>query len=113
MQGNGAGGTSSGPDAIFAFQHAYYVTRSGEQAHTLVAPEAAVPSAADIQRGIDTIPAGTTHCVQITPGAFVGEYTVVITEHRPDAGTLTYNPQRVATMQIGNRNLIISIGPMP
>lgn len=67
VQGNSAGGTDSGPGAIFGFQHAYYVARSGEQARTLVAADAAVPPAADIQRGIDGIPAGTTHCVRITP----------------------------------------------
>lgn len=113
VQGNGPGGTGSGTDAIFGFQHAYYVTRSGEQARTVVAPDAAVPPAADIQHGIDTIPAGTTHCLQITPGAFVGQYTVVVTEHRPGAAPLGYNPQLVTTMRIGDRTLITGIGPMP
>ncbi|MFD4401570.1 hypothetical protein ACFWPH_02280 [Nocardia sp. NPDC058499] len=113
VQGNGPGGTASGTDAIFGFQHAYYVTRSGEQARTVVAPDAAVPPAADIQHGIDTIPAGTTHCLQITPGAFVGQYTVVVTEHRPGSAPLGYNPQLVTTMRIGDRTLITGIGPMP
>lgn len=113
VQGNGHGGTDSGPEAIFGFQHAYYVARSGEQARTLVAPDAAVPPAPDIQRGIDTVPAGTTHCVRITPGAFVGQYTVVVTEHRPGSAPLAYNPQLVTTMRIGNRTLITGIGPMP
>ncbi len=113
VQGNGPGGTGSGTDAIFGFQHAYYVTRSGEQTRTVVAPDAAVPPAADIQHGIDTIPAGTTHCIQITPGAFVGQYTVVVTEHRPGSAPLGYNPQLVTTMRIGDRTLITGIGPMP
>ena len=113
VQGNGPGGTGSGTDAIFGFQHAYYATRSGEQARTVVVPDAAVPSAADIQHGIDTIPAGTTHCIQITPGAFVGQYTVVVTEHRPGSAPLGYNPQLVTTMRIGDRTLITGIGPMP
>ncbi|MBF6348511.1 hypothetical protein IU448_05685 [Nocardia flavorosea] len=113
IQGNGPGGTGSGTDAIFGFQHAYYVARSAEQARTVVAPDAAVPPAADIQRGIDTIPAGTTHCLRITPGAFVGQYTVVVTEHRPGSAPLGYNPQLVTTMRIGDRTLITGIGPMP
>ncbi|WP_280436519.1 hypothetical protein [Nocardia carnea] len=113
VQGNGPGGTGSGTDAIFGFQHAYYVTRSGEQARALVAPDAAVPGAADIQHGIDTIPPGTTHCIQITPGAFVGQYTVVVTEYRPGSAPLGYNPQLVTTMRIGDRTLITGIGPMP
>lgn len=113
VQGNAAGGTGSGPDAIFGFQHAYYVARSGEQARALVAADAAVPPAADIQRGIDGIPAGTTYCVRITPGAFVGQYTVAVTEYRPGAAPLGYNPQLVTTMRIGDRTLITGIGPMP
>lgn len=113
IQGNGPGGTGSGTDAIFGFQHAYYVTRSGEQARTVVAADAAVPPAADIQRGVDTIPPGTTHCLRITPGAFVGQYTVVVTEHRPGSAPLEYNPQLVTTMRIGDRTLITGIGPMP
>ncbi len=113
VRGNGPGGDASGPEAILAFQHGYYVARSGEQARAVVAPDAAVPSAADIQRGIDTIPAGTTHCVTITPGAFVGQYTVVITEYRAGSPPRGYNPQLVTTMQIGNRTLITAIGPMP
>ncbi|MEU1980539.1 hypothetical protein [Nocardia sp. NPDC019395] len=113
VQGNGPGGTGSGPEAIFGFQHAYYVARSGEQARTLVAPESAIPPAADIQHGIDSIPPGTTHCIQITPGAFVGQYTVAITEYRPGSAPLGYNPQLVTTMRIGDRTLITGIGPMP
>ncbi|WP_328396891.1 hypothetical protein [Nocardia sp. NBC_00416] len=113
VQGNDPGGADSGPAAIFGFQHAYYVTRSGEQARALVAPDAAVPSAADIQRGIDTIPIGTTHCVRIAPGAFVGQYTVSITEYQPGSAPLSYNPQLVTAMRIGDRTLITGIGPMP
>ncbi|MFI5717121.1 hypothetical protein [Nocardia sp. NPDC051750] len=113
VQGNGPGGTGSGPEVIFGFQYAYYVARSGEQARALVAPEAGVPVAADIQRGIDTIPPGTTHCIRITPGAFVGQYTVAITEHRPETAPVGYNPQLVTTMRIGDRTLITGIGPMP
>lgn len=113
VQGNEAGGTDSGPSAIFGFQHAYYVARSGEQARALVAGDAAVPPAADIQRGIDTIPEGTTYCVRIAPGAFVGQYTVTVTEYRPGAAPLGYNPQLVTTMRIGDQTLITGIGPMP
>ncbi|MGI5217621.1 hypothetical protein [Nocardia sp. CA-290969] len=113
VQGNGPGGTGSGPDVIFGFQYAYYVARSGEQARALVAPDAPVPPVADIQRGIDSIPPGTTHCIRVTPGAFVGQYTVAITEHRPGAAPLGYNPQLVTTMRIGDRTLITGIGPMP
>ncbi|WP_406229741.1 hypothetical protein [Nocardia sp. NBC_01009] len=109
IQGNGAGGVDSGPAAIFAFQYAYYVTRSSEQARAVIAPNAAVSSATDIQHGIDTIPAGTTHCVTITPGAFVGQYLVRVSEQRPNALPVAYNAQLVTTARAGGRTLITGI----
>ncbi|WP_280338313.1 hypothetical protein [Nocardia neocaledoniensis] len=112
IQGNGAGGTENGVAAILAFQHAYYVARSGDQARTLVAGDAALPSGADIQAGIDTIPVGTTHCLAITPAAHTGQYFVVITEFRPDEVPIIYNPQLVGTAKVGGKYLITSIGPV-
>ncbi|WP_141810129.1 hypothetical protein [Nocardia bhagyanarayanae] len=109
IQGNGDGGTDSGPDAIFAFQYAYYVTRSAEHARTVVAPNASVPTVEAIQHGIDSIPAGTTHCVAITPGAFAGQYRVVITENRPGRDPMTYNAQLVSVARAGDRTLITGI----
>ncbi|MFE3543285.1 hypothetical protein ACFXK0_09955 [Nocardia sp. NPDC059177] len=112
IQGNGPGGTDSGVSAILAFQHAYYVARSGDQARTLVAANAALPSGADIQAGIDTIPAGTTHCLAIVPGSEDGQYLVTITEYRPDEVPIRYNPQLVGTAVVGGKTLITSIGPV-
>jgi hypothetical protein len=109
IQGNGAGGGDSGPAVILAFQYAYYVTRSSEQARAVVAPDAAVSSLADIQHGIDTIPAGTTHCVTITPGASVGQYLVQISEQRPNARSVAYNAQLVTTARAGGKTLITGI----
>ncbi len=112
IQGNGPGGTENGVAAILAFQHAYYVARSGDQARTLVSGDAALPSGADIQAGIDTIPVGTTHCLAITPAAYAGQYFVVITEFRPDEVPIIYNPQLVGTAKVGGKYLITSIGPV-
>jgi hypothetical protein len=109
IQGNGVGGFDSGPAVIFAFQHAYYVDRSGEQVRATTTADAAVQAADAIQRGIDSIPEGTTHCVAITPGAFAGQYTVVVTEHRPGQQPVTYNPQVVTTTKDGSRTLISAI----
>ncbi|MFE1592480.1 hypothetical protein [Nocardia sp. NPDC058705] len=113
VRGNGAGGTESGIAAILAFQHAYYVARSGDQARTLVSSDAAAPSAAAIQAGIDSTPVGTTHCVEITPGAFAGQYLVKVTAFRPDSAPSTYTPQLVGTAEIGNKTLITSFGAAP
>jgi hypothetical protein len=102
------GGTTSGPDAVLAFQYAYYVDRSGEQARAAVAPDATVSPAAAIQRGIDSIPVGTTHCVRIVTIAD-NRYSVEITEYRPGGAPATYNRQTVTTAVVGGRTLITGI----
>ncbi|WP_446223005.1 hypothetical protein ACTWPB_25215 [Nocardia sp. IBHARD005] len=103
-----SGGTDSGPDAVLAFQYAYYVTRSGEQARAVVTPDADVSPAAVIQRGIDTIPVGTTHCVRITTVA-ADRFTVEVTEFRPAGAPATYTKQSVRTALVGDRTLITGI----
>lgn len=89
VRGNGIGSTGSGADAILAFQHAYYVDRSGAVARAATAPDAWVSTAQTIDAGIATVPVGTHHCVQITPLPD-GRFDVVITESRPDHTSRTY-----------------------
>ncbi|MGK8509106.1 hypothetical protein ACRS5S_13975 [Nocardia asiatica] len=109
VRGNGTGSTASGPDVILAFQHAYYVTRSGAVARALTVPEAAVPPVAVIDAGIASVPAGTQHCVMITP-MLDGRYDVVITELRPDSANRTYR-QFVTVTETGGRSSIVRIAP--
>ncbi len=109
IQGNGVGGFDSGPAVIFAFQHAYYVARSGDRVRAATTADAAVQTADTIQRGIDAIPQGTTHCVYITPSAHAGQYVVVVTERRPGQPPVEYNPQVVTTTMAGGRTLISAI----
>lgn len=89
VRGNGVGSTDSGPEVILAFQHAYYVTRSGTTARGVTAPDATVTSAELINAGIATVPEGTTHCVLITPLPD-GRFDVVISETRPNSTMRTY-----------------------
>lgn len=110
ITGNSAGGMDSGPGVIFAFQYAYYVTRSGSATREFVSPNASVSPAKTIQQGIDGIPVGTTHCISITPGAVVGQYLVQVTEYRPDSTSITYKPQIVTTTRVGSQTLIAGIG---
>ncbi|MBB5916877.1 hypothetical protein BJY24_005789 [Nocardia transvalensis] len=63
---DGAGDTSSVTTIVAAFDYAYYRLRSAEAALRLVAPEAAMAPDA-LAAGIASIPAGTTHCVAVTP----------------------------------------------
>ncbi|MFI6167074.1 hypothetical protein ACIBCN_09810 [Nocardia sp. NPDC051052] len=108
VRGAEMGSTTTGPDAILAFQYAYYVERSGEQVRQVVAPEATVSPAPTIQRGIDTIPAGTTHCVRIVTLSD-NRYSVEVTEYRPGGVPATYNKQTVTTAVIDGRTLITGI----
>ncbi|KAA8884505.1 hypothetical protein F3087_33435 [Nocardia colli] len=108
VRGAETGGTTTGPDAILAFQYAYYVERSGEQVRQVVAPEANVSPAQTIQRGIDTIPVGTTHCVRIVTISD-NRYSVEVTEYRPGGVPATYNKQTVTTAVIDGRTLITGI----
>ncbi|MDE1669737.1 hypothetical protein [Nocardia gipuzkoensis] len=103
-----AGGTGSGPDAVLSFQYAYYVERSGERARAAVAPDANVQPAWVIQRGIDSVPVGTAHCVRIV-GAGDNRYSVEVTEYRPGGVPATYNRQTVTTAVIDGRTLITGI----
>ncbi|WP_234390970.1 hypothetical protein [Nocardia suismassiliense] len=89
VRGNGTGSTASGPDVILAFQYAYYVSRSGAAARAVTTPDAAVPSVDVISAGINSVPAGTQHCVLVTPMAD-GRFDVVITEIRPASAIRTY-----------------------
>ncbi|MFQ6397155.1 hypothetical protein ACLMAJ_27300 [Nocardia sp. KC 131] len=103
-----SGGTTSGPDAVLSFQYGYYVERSGERAREVVAPEAAVSPASVIQRGIDSIPVGTTHCVRVVT-ITESRYLVEITEYRPGGVPATYNKQTVTTAVVDGRTLITGI----
>ncbi|WP_067690817.1 hypothetical protein [Nocardia jejuensis] len=111
LRGNGPGGTTSGPNAILALQNRYYVDRSGQAVREMFAPDAAAPTAAQIQAGIDTVPAGTTYCVQIAPGPFDGQHIMVVSETHPDASRKTWPAQLVITTVSGDRTLISAIVP--
>ncbi|MFE2955627.1 serine/threonine-protein kinase [Nocardia tengchongensis] len=111
VTGTDPGGIATGPDAILAFQYAYYVLRSGSVASQFVAGDASnVANPATIQSGIDSLPVDTRYCVQIgriTPGDDE-HWAVKVIQQRPgelqDAFT-----QTVTTRTVGGRTLITSI----
>lgn len=107
--GNGVGGTGSGANALLAFDHAFYVERSGTKARGFVAPDATgINSAEGIQTGIDLIPIGSEHCVsvrEVAPGRFIG----TLRERRPGGEEIHY-PQVITTTVIDGRHLLTSIG---
>lgn len=112
VRGNGPGSTRSGPEAILALQNRYYVDRSGKAVREMYAPDAPAPTVEQIQAGIDSIPVGTTYCVQIMPGPFDGQHIMVVSEQHPDATKRTWAPQLVMTTQFGGATLISALVPM-
>ncbi|MCM6772082.1 hypothetical protein NDR87_02680 [Nocardia sp. CDC159] len=107
VRGNGTGSTTSGPDVILAFQHAYYIARSGTLARAVTTPDAWVSPPQVIDLGIATIPRGTLHCVQITP-LLDGRFDVQVAESRPDRSARTYR-QLVTVADRDGKTLISRI----
>ncbi|MFD4439897.1 hypothetical protein ACFWPK_08965 [Nocardia sp. NPDC058519] len=76
------------PGLIASFEAAYYIHRNPEAALRLIAPEAGI-AAEGLAVGIASIPAGTTHCVAITPISATTA-NVHIAELHPDRKRLDY-----------------------
>ncbi|MBE7190355.1 hypothetical protein [Jatrophihabitans endophyticus] len=110
--GRDAGGDRGGAQVIKKFDYAYYVTRSGAAARAVVTPTARVGDAAALQDYIDhQLPAGTTHCLQITDRGD-GLFAVTLAETRPgQQPTLLY--QLVRTVDLGGRTFITAIDTDP
>lgn len=83
-----AGDDASLTGVIAAFEHAYYVRRDPAAAMNVLAPATAITAEA-LAAGIASIPAGSTHCVAITP---IAETTAEIhlVELHPDRSRVDY-----------------------
>lgn len=107
--GRDRGDTSSGPAVIKAFEYAYYVERDGRKARSFGTELARVPTAEQIQDGINQqIEIGTTHCLAITDrgnGLFGVELTVVA----PGGVEPQVLRQLIQTAQVDGRTLITAI----
>ncbi|MTE15258.1 serine/threonine-protein kinase [Nocardia aurantiaca] len=111
VTGTDPGGIASGPDAILAFEYAYYVLRSGIVAREFVAGDAAnVADSAKIQSGIDSLPIGTRYCVQVSRIAAADDdhWAVKVAQQRPGELQDVFT-QTVTTRTVGSRTLITSI----
>ncbi|MEU6586292.1 serine/threonine-protein kinase [Nocardia sp. NPDC046763] len=111
VTGTDPGGIASGPDAVLAFEYAYYVLRSGSVAREFVAEDAAnVADAAKIQSGIDSLPVGTRYCVQVSRIAAADDdhWAVKVAQQRPGELQDVFT-QTVTTRTVGSRTLITSI----
>jgi hypothetical protein len=109
VRGNGIGSSATGPEVILAFQHAYYVARSGQAVRAVTTPDASVPGVEMIDSGIASIPPGSQHCVLIVPMSD-GRFDVVITESRPNSTVRTYR-QIVSVADRDGAVVITKIAP--
>ncbi|WP_146099114.1 hypothetical protein [Nocardia nova] len=109
IRGDEAGNTTSGPEVVLALETAYYVQRSAAAVRAVLVPDGPFGSDAEIQSGIDAVPAGTTHCVQIAP-AGPDRWMVTITEHRPAGSTVTLH-QLISTTVRGPATLVAAVTP--
>ncbi|WP_216897343.1 hypothetical protein [Nocardia alni] len=101
VRGNGTGSLADGPDAILAFEHAYYTARSGTAARAVTTTDADVPSADTIDAGISTITPGTTACVVIMPQT-PGRYLVTISENAAGGAVHSFTQLITTTAQDGS-----------
>jgi hypothetical protein len=109
VSGNGAGSRDSGPQVILALEHAYYVERTAAAVRVLLAPEGRFGTDEEIQAGIDAVPTGTTHCVNIT-AAGTDRWSVSITERRPLGSTVVHH-QLISTTQRDDRSVVAAVEP--
>jgi hypothetical protein len=111
--GRDGGGTGNGVDVIKAFEHAYYVERSGAKARALVTPSAKFSTAEQLQASIDSsIDPETLHCVSITDRG-TGLYAVDLTETPPRGETPVTYHQLIQTTTDQGRTWIVSIVKNP
>lgn len=112
VSGTDPGGTANGPDAILAFEYAYYVERSGYRARAVVADNAIVSPADQIQRGINMTPVGTRYCVLVTRAKDgddgLAHWEVKLTEQYPGEQPRTFT-QLITTRTLASRTLITAI----
>ncbi|MFF3566861.1 hypothetical protein ACFYXQ_03670 [Nocardia jiangxiensis] len=93
------------PGVIATFEDAYYTQRNAEAALRVVAPESGITQQA-LAAGIATIPAGTVHCVAITP-VTLNTANVHLVEVHPDHKRVDYL-QVINTITGSGGGLLIS-----
>lgn len=82
--GSGPGSLDTPAGAVLAFDHAYYVDKSVAKAWDAVSPSSRMSEEQLRAEGVEQIPDGTTHCVEIeeiSPTLL----DVALTEYPPEA----------------------------
>lgn len=106
VTGSGEGDTESVAGVVLAFEHAYYDERDAEEALSLTSDDSALVNEEALQKGIDSVPSDTEHCVSITADGDTAR--VELTEARPSAAPETF-VQTITTSRDGDRVEIVDI----
>lgn len=106
VTGSGAGDTESVAGVILAFEHAYYSTRDADKALELTSDDSPLVDVDALQEGIDSVPAGTEHCVSITADGDTAK--VEITEARPSQAPEIF-VQEITTSRDGDQVEIVDV----
>ncbi|QIS23633.1 hypothetical protein [Nocardia terpenica] len=104
---SGAGDSTSAAGVIVFQQHAFYDLRDPDAVRSVLAPDAVAAAAETTRQAIAAIPAGTEHCVTVTP-LDPGRWTVLVQERHPDGVQLSWQ-QVVTTAVREGRTLITAI----
>ena len=108
ISGAGPGDTTTGPGEILHLNFQMYVRRDAVAARSVLAPGAMAAPLESTQAAVAAIPAGTQHCVYITPDG-PDRYRVTVNEKRPDGSTAVWDNVATTGIQNDGRVMITSI----
>lgn len=90
ITGTQPGGHDSPAAVVQWIEHSYYVARDAGRLRQVVDPAGKVHSAHAIQRGINSVPLGTTYCLSVSPGSDSDHWNASIEEVRPGTQPATW-----------------------
>lgn len=97
--GSGPGDLTSEAGVILRMQYAYYVQRDPAAVRNLLTPDAQVAPEQATRDAISALPAGTRHCVTMTPLSD-GQWDTTVDERRP--GTAPTSWRQTITVKLHN-----------
>ena len=108
ISGSGPGDTTTGPGEIMHLNYQMYVRRDAVAARSVFAPGAMAAPLESTQAAVAAIPAGTQHCVYITPDG-PDRYRVTVNEKRPDGSKPVWDSVATTATQADGRVMITAI----
>lgn len=105
--GAGEGDTTSATGVILRLEHSWYVRRDATAVRAVIAPDARVAPESATREAISAVPAGTRHCVTMSPLP-ADRWLVTVDEKHPDGSQASWQ-QIITTAQREGRVLVTAI----